>query len=355
MVRRVRSESSRRAQVLATRPPLSAEIPQADKLANIRQLAAAVGDGIHHPAALLELLDVDQRHFAYYRQAAVILGILRVRDDRSLALTDRGRRLTAAPEASSAERQVFRRAIAEAEALRPFRACFDAPNVDARKLARQVQRLTGLASSTAARRAQTLVKWREYIHSPDLAPSRPDLPELSARLERLIARHNALAKQRTLEWLLHVDPSRFEAILGELARAIGYREVIVRGGPNDGGIDVQAIRVDRWGHRAKVAIQAKRYQRPVGRRIIDEMIGVLSRERLGEAIIVTTSEFSKRAESAARGEPRVRLVNGVQLVDLLAEHGVVVRYAARGELIPVSAPPTSGHEDEAEPEGEAQA
>ncbi len=334
MVGRVRSARQRRARVLEAERPLSTEIPQADKLENIRQLAAAVGDGIHHPAALLELLDVDQRHFAYYRQAAAILGILRIREDRSLGLTDLGRRLTAAPEGSDAERQVFVRAISEAVTLRPFRSSFADTSVDSRQLAKQLQKLTGLAPSTAARRAQTLIRWREYVLGPDLAPSRPDLPELSDRLERLIARHNALAKQRTLEWLLQVDPSRFEAILGELAQAIGYRDVAVRGGPNDGGIDVLAIRVDQWGHRAKVAIQAKRYQRPVGRRIIDEMIGVINRERLGEAIVVTTSEFSKRAVAAARGEPRLRLVNGVELVDLLAEHGVVVRYAQRGELVP---------------------
>jgi len=334
MVSRVRSARGRGTQALAARRPATAEIPQADKLENIRQLAAAVGDGIHHPAALLELLDVDQRHFAYYRQAAAILGLLEIRSDRSLALTNLGRRLIAAPEGSSAERQVFSRAIGQAEALRPFGACFDDDDVDAGKLAKKVRALTGLARSTSARRAQTLIKWRAYVLGPDLAPSRPDLPDLSDRLERLIARHNALAKQRTLEWLLQVDPARFEAILGELAQALGYREVVVRGGPNDGGIDVHAIRLDRWGHRARVAIQAKRYQRPVGRRIIDEMIGVLTRERLGEAIVVTTSEFSKRAQAAARGEPRVRLVNGVQLVDLLAEHGVVVRYAQRGELVP---------------------
>ncbi|HGG56603.1 MAG TPA: restriction endonuclease [Nannocystis exedens] len=334
MVGRVRSARHRQAQVLTEEGRRTSEIPQADKLANIRQLAAAVGDGIHHPAALLELLDVDQRHFAYYRQAATVLGILRICEDQSLALTDLGRRLTAAPGGSAAERRVFLRAISGAAALRPFSSCFADTSIDSRQLAKQLQALTGLAASTAARRAQTLIRWREYLLGPDLASTRPDLPELSDRLERLIARHNALAKQRTLEWLLKVDPGHFEAILGELAQAIGYREVVVRGGPNDGGIDVLAIRLDRWGHRVKVAIQAKRYQRPVGRRIIDELIGVIHRERLGEAIVVTTSEFSKRAEAAARGEPRLRLVNGVELVDLLAEHGVVVRYAQRGELVP---------------------
>lgn len=310
------------------------EVPQADKLESVRQLAAAVGDGIHHPAALLELLGVDQRHFAYYRQAAVLLGLVRVGEDRSLGLTDLGRRLVAAPEGSADERGVFKRAIAEARPLQALGSYLVDGRAEAGALARDVATLGGLAPSTAARRAQTLLRWREYVMGPDLAPTRPDLPELSARLERLIARHNALAKQRTLEWLLEVAPSRFEAILGELARAIGYREVSVRGGPGDGGIDVQAIRVDRWGHRARVAIQAKRYLRPVGRRAIDEMIGVVARERLGEAIVVTTSEFSKQAEAAARGEPRLRLVNGAQLVDLLAEHGVVVRYAQRGELVP---------------------
>lgn len=46
------------------------DIPQADRLVNVRQLVLAVRDGITHPATLREFLDVDARHFAYYRQAS---------------------------------------------------------------------------------------------------------------------------------------------------------------------------------------------------------------------------------------------------------------------------------------------
>src|SRR5689334_14769918 len=55
----------------------SIDVPQANRLENIRQLAAAVRDGVHLAAALQELLNVDARHFAYYRQAAIILGVLK--------------------------------------------------------------------------------------------------------------------------------------------------------------------------------------------------------------------------------------------------------------------------------------
>ena len=52
------------------------DVPQADRLGNVRQLVAAIRHGIDHAATLLELLDVDHRHFLYYRQAAVILGVV---------------------------------------------------------------------------------------------------------------------------------------------------------------------------------------------------------------------------------------------------------------------------------------
>ena len=82
------------------------------------------------------------------------------------------------------------------------------------------------------------------------------------------------------------------------------------------------------------------------RGIVDETLTEASVKLIGRAI---------GSEAAARGEPRVRLVNGVQLVDLLAEHGVVVRYAARGELVQVYASSPSEEERDAEEEEEPEA
>ncbi|MCA9665986.1 MAG: restriction endonuclease [Myxococcales bacterium] len=141
------------------------DVPQANKLENVRQLAAAVREGIHHPTALLELLDVDHRHFAYYRQAALILGVIDT-DDEGLTLSDRGQELLATAEGSADERIVFRRGVLAAPALKPFSAYFEGDDVELAQLAHRLGVLTGLSHSTAMRRAQTLVQWRRYITGP---------------------------------------------------------------------------------------------------------------------------------------------------------------------------------------------
>ena len=68
--------------------------------------------------------------------------------------------------------------------------------------------LTGLAKTTADRRAQTLMRWREYVRAPESAITGPELPNLTSQLASLIATHNALAKQRYLEWLLKMAKKR---------------------------------------------------------------------------------------------------------------------------------------------------
>ena len=121
-------------------------------------------------------------------------------------------------------------------------------------------------------------------------------------------------------------------IVAELLRAMGYVDVVQRGGPLDGGVDVVARRVDAWGHRAEIAVQAKRYSAPVGRRFVDELLGAFRRQHFAEALLVTTSEFSAHALQAAHGEPNLKLVDGPRFVDMLAAHGVLLQVGKFGEL-----------------------
>ncbi len=338
-VQQVRTKSRRR---LAKRCQ-TVDIPQADRLAHLRRLALAIRDGVSHPATLQEYLDVDARHFNYYRQGAELLALVELRE-RRLSLTSLGDRLLATGEGSLDERAVFRDAIARARPLAPFAPFFAGERMTVTQLAGRIRSLSGLARSTANRRAQTLDRWRRYLIGPELpGPGELAIPELGEQLERIVAHHNAVAKQRTLDWLTSASPARFESICAELLEAMGYLDVRVVGRSGDGGVDVLASHQDRWGHRTRVAAQAKRWSRSIGRRVVDEMIGVLVRGaqrphdrhggRLGQAILLTTSDFSKAAREAAADEPRLRLVDGAQLVELMAEHGVIVGFGRHGELV----------------------
>lgn len=308
------------------------DVPQADRMSNIRQLVAAVRDGIEHAGMLLELLNVDRRHFLYYRQAAVILGVIEFNARGGVLVTSLGQRLLATSEGSREERQVFGEAVGLARALRPFASFFAGEPLDLATLTRRLEVLTGLSRTTAERRAHTLIKWRRYLQGPDAAPGGLELGDPAPQIEALVARHNALVKQQTLLWLMSVDPRKFEAIVAELLKAMGYVDVEQRGGPLDGGVDVVAARIDAWGHRARIAVQAKRYAQPVGRRYVDELLGAYRRQQFAEALLVTTSEFSPQAVGAAHGEPNLKLVDGLKFVDMLAQHGVLLRVGRFGEL-----------------------
>ena len=217
------------------------DVPQADRLGNVRQLVAAIRDGIDHAATLLELLDVDHRHFLYYRQAAVILGVVEFNARGELCVTSFGQRLLASAEGSPDERLVFADAIAQARALRPFASFFAGEPLDLPTLTRRLEVLTGLSHSTAERRAHTLIKWRRYVQGPTSENNGGlELADPAPQIETLVARHNALVKQQTLQWLMGVAPGDFEKIVADLLRAMGYLDVTQRGGPFDGGVDVVA-------------------------------------------------------------------------------------------------------------------
>src|SRR5665213_1575798 len=60
--------------------------------------------------------------------------------------------------------------------------------------------------------------------------------------------------------LLHdLSPDRFERLIAELLRRSGCSDVVVTGGPRDGGVDVWAVRKDDLGTMVVVA-QCKRYR-----------------------------------------------------------------------------------------------
>src|SRR4051812_19119045 len=124
------------------------------------------------------------------------------------------------------------------------------------------------------------------------------------------------------------SPAFFETLVLDVLEAMGYggghvasRKHLGRSG--DGGID-GVIREDRLGLDV-IYVQAKRWEHAVGRPAIQAFVGALQGAQAGKGVIFTASEFSREArEYAEHVSPRVTLVDGRRLAELMIEYNVGV-------------------------------
>ena len=132
------------------------------------------------------------------------------------------------------------------------------------------------------------------------------------------------------------SPAFFERLVVQLLVAMGYGGSIEDAGkalgkPGDEGID-GIIKEDRLGLDV-IYLQAKRWERTVGRPDIQQFAGALQGQRARKGVFITTSGFSADArEYAARIDTRIVLIDGVELSRLMIAHGVGVTPVAVYEL-----------------------
>jgi restriction system protein len=95
----------------------------------------------------------------------------------------------------------------------------------------------------------------------------------------------------------------------------------------DEGID-GIIKEDRLGLDA-IYLQAKRWEAPVGRPEIQRFVGALHGQRAKKGVFITTSRFSNEAiEYAGQIDPKIVLIDGADLVQLMIDYGVGVSTVA---------------------------
>ncbi len=128
--------------------------------------------------------------------------------------------------------------------------------------------------------------------------------------------------ESVLAQVLELDDKEFEILVGHLLTALGFEGSEVTGKPGDGGVDATGeLNVDNLA-KIKIFVQAKRYKR--GSRISANVVKSLrsSIPSNGQGAFITTADFQKKAYDVAleANFPRIGLINGRQLVDLLVEH-----------------------------------
>lgn len=129
-------------------------------------------------------------------------------------------------------------------------------------------------------------------------------------------------QNRRYDRLANLDPLEFERVVADYYRRQGYavEHCGTGGGRNrfDGGIDLKMYRDGEY-----TIVQCKRENaRKVTHNVGHELLGVLLTEKANHAIVVNTGEFTPHAIASARKEPRLQLVDGDQLREMLPEYAV---------------------------------
>lgn len=140
-----------------------------------------------------------------------------------------------------------------------------------------------------------------------------------------------------LDHIRRSSPVFFERLVVELLAKMGYggsREDAARavGQTGDEGID-GIIDEDRLGLDA-IYVQAKRWSdNPVRRTDIQQFVGALHGKRARKGVYITSSRFTDEARQyVANIDPRVVLIDGKRLAQLMIDHDVGVSIVARYDL-----------------------
>ncbi|MGH7024168.1 MAG: restriction endonuclease [Caulobacteraceae bacterium] len=164
------------------------------------------------------------------------------------------------------------------------------------------------------------------LGSPDAVRTTPE-----EQIEAAYAAIHATLRDELIQRILQNSPSFFEGVIVDLLVGMGYggsrRDAALKlGRSGDGGVD-GVISEDRLG-LDRVYVQAKRYGAGsvVGRPDVQGFVGSLVGLGASKGVFVTTSTFTAQATEFVRHlSQRVVLINGLELADLMIEHGIGVR------------------------------
>lgn len=142
----------------------------------------------------------------------------------------------------------------------------------------------------------------------------------------LIPRAEQIVKQdyykTVLNRILELDDSEFEILVTHVLSALGFEGAEHTGRTGDGGVDAKGVLDISGLARIQLFVQAKRYR--LGSKITANVVKQLrsSIPQGAQGAFITTADFQDRAKGIANevGFARIGLINGEQLVDILAEH-----------------------------------
>ena len=115
-----------------------------------------------------------------------------------------------------------------------------------------------------------------------------------------------------LDLLIKLEWKRFEGVVSDYYRLIGYRSKVTRMGA-DGGVDVLLFEDDS--ENPVKLIQCKSWSKKVGVNAVRELYGVMAADGVSGGIFATTSSYTNEARDWADGK-NIELLSGNDLVSM---------------------------------------
>lgn len=170
-------------------------------------------------------------------------------------------------------------------------------------------------------------KKEDEASAPQEAEDEPTAPPLETLEKSYDDLRKALASE--LIDLVKSKPAIFfERLVLQLMQRLGYGSLVADaaehvGGTGDGGID-GLIKEDKLGLDV-IYIQAKRWEAPVGSKVVREFLGALDQAGAKKGVLITTSSFTKDAKAPlGRTDKKISLVDGQKLAELMIDHDLGV-------------------------------
>jgi restriction system protein len=172
-------------------------------------------------------------------------------------------------------------------------------------------------------------KTPSQTQGPSHAPRTTDLSTPQTPQEQIETAYTDLEAALVadiLDRVMEKDPEFFEQLVLDVLKGMGYGGRVGRpsnhlGQTGDEGVD-GVIQEDELGLDL-IYVQAKRWAAPVGRPEIQKFFGALHGKHANKGVFITTSSFSSEAVAyAASVTPRIVLVDGHALAQLMIDYDV---------------------------------
>lgn len=144
----------------------------------------------------------------------------------------------------------------------------------------------------------------------------------------------------SLELLRSIDWKRFEEVCAEYFRVCGFHASTQSHGP-DGGID---IKIYAPNNRTQIVniVQCKQRNRQVGPKLMRELLGVMTANKVPRGTFVTSSTFNEDATQFAV-QNRIHLIDGKQLMKQILERSqseqeCLLKVATEGDYLTPTCP-----------------